>query len=248
MISICMATYNGEKYITEQVNSILPQLSENDELIVSDDGSTDGTLKILESFNDKRIKIFHHKRFGNRNKNTNNNYYSLTQNFSNAMQHAKGDCIFLSDQDDVWLPNKINAMLSLLQKWDLVICDAWVVDEQLNKLFLISKNKTPRRGFFKSIFSGTAYGCCCALTKKLKDIAVPIPENVIGHDYFIKLLAEKLNSVHFMSEPLMLYRRHSETATSLDKSANSCINKFIYRLHLFLESNKRFKNPMQKQV
>ena len=90
MISVCMATYNGEKYIEEQLKSILSQLGENDEVIVSDDSSTDNTLAIVESFNDVRIKIF-----------PNNKFHSPIFNFENALKQATGDYIFLSDQDDV---------------------------------------------------------------------------------------------------------------------------------------------------
>ena len=89
MISVCMATYNGEKYLREQVGSILTQLGENDELVVSDDGSTDSTIDILKSYNDPRIKIF-----------INTGRHGVNSNFENALRHADGDYIFLSDQDD----------------------------------------------------------------------------------------------------------------------------------------------------
>ena len=86
-ISVCMATYNGEKYIAEQIRSILPQLSEDDEVIVSDDGSSDATLDIVRSFNDPRIRIVQ-----------NELEHGYTKNFENALNHANGDIIFISDQ------------------------------------------------------------------------------------------------------------------------------------------------------
>lgn len=101
MVSVCLATYNGEKYIRQQIESILPQLSAADEIVVSDDESTDQTVPILESFNDSRIHIYIHKR---RNEKVVWDY--ATHNFENALSHAKGDYIFLSDQDDVFLPEK----------------------------------------------------------------------------------------------------------------------------------------------
>lgn len=119
LISICMATYNGAKYIREQVDSIFNQeFTENKdvemELVVSDDGSTDETLKILESYGDSRIKIFHHT------EHKKHKYLNASRlckcNFENAMRHAKGDYIFLSDQDDVWYPWKVDKQLSALRR------------------------------------------------------------------------------------------------------------------------------------
>ena len=103
MISVCIATYNGEKYIREQLDSILPQLGLDDEVIISDDSSTDNTLKIIEEYNDCRIKIF-----------SNNKFYSPILNFENALKKAQGDFIFLSDQDDIWKSNKVEVVMKYL--------------------------------------------------------------------------------------------------------------------------------------
>ena len=96
MISVCIASHNGEKYIKEQVDSILCQIGSDDEVVISDDGSTDKTLAILEAYNDPRIKVFRYVhpcmyRY---------NFDYATHNFENALHHAKGDIIFLADQDD----------------------------------------------------------------------------------------------------------------------------------------------------
>ena len=96
-ISVCIASYNGEKYIKEQLNSILCQLEERDEVIISDDSSTDNTVQIIESFKDKRIKIFREQKFK-----------SPIYNFENAISKATGDIIFLSDQDDIWHKAKVH--------------------------------------------------------------------------------------------------------------------------------------------
>ncbi len=120
LVSVCMATYNGGKYIREQVDSILNQeFKENTdvelEIVVSDDGSTDDTVKILETYNDARIKIYLHR-------NTKKyKYLNATRackcNFENAMGKAKGEYIFLSDQDDVWYPWKMDRQLTMLRKY-----------------------------------------------------------------------------------------------------------------------------------
>ena len=104
MISVGLASYNGERYIREQVDSIIAQLDSIDELVISDDGSTDGTLDILASYNDPRIHVYH-----------NEENHGVNGNFENALKHSQGDYIFLSDQDDVWLPGKVEACLKALE-------------------------------------------------------------------------------------------------------------------------------------
>lgn len=118
LVSICMATYNGAKYIREQVDSILNQeFAENHdvelELVVSDDGSTDDTIKILESYHDSRIKIFHHQNHATYK------YFKANRlasdNFAYAIEKATGDYIFLSDQDDVWFSVKLDRSITILR-------------------------------------------------------------------------------------------------------------------------------------
>jgi len=111
-ISVCMATYNGERYLKEQLDSILKQLSFTDEIIISDDGSQDRTIEIIESFGDSRIKLFH------------STQQNLIYNFENALSKASGDIIFLSDQDDIWYENKVEKSMYHLQKYGLVFSNA----------------------------------------------------------------------------------------------------------------------------
>ena len=95
-ISVCMATHNGERYLHEQLASILSQLGEGDEVIISDDSSADGTVDIIRGFGDQRIHLL-----------TGNTFFNPMHNLENALKHASGDIIALSDQDDVWLGNKV---------------------------------------------------------------------------------------------------------------------------------------------
>ena len=115
--------FNGEKYIQEQLLSILPQLEQNDEIIISDDHSSDHTIERIESLNDPRIKIVLHSaepcRFL---------IDHSTHNFQNALRQAKGDIIFLSDQDDKWTADKVSVMKKQLQDYDLVVSDCYVTD------------------------------------------------------------------------------------------------------------------------
>ncbi|MDR3000839.1 MAG: glycosyltransferase [Fibromonadaceae bacterium] len=245
-----MATYNGEKYITEQVKSILPQLGENDELIVSDDGSTDKTLEILESFNDKRIKIFKHNKqnikvpFYLRSHLT-DKFYFIARNFENALKNATGDYIFLTDQDDVWLPTKVETTLKFLNEDKLVISDAWVVNENLEKQYKLNEYTNYKKGFWKNITRKTPYwGCLLAFTKNIKNFILPIPKNVLTHDFWFGLMSELKFSSVYISEPLILYRRHSNVMSDIDISSRSSLNSIFfiikYRLFLLLEALKRY--------
>src|SRR6185295_7207099 len=94
-VSVCMATCNGAPYIKEQIDSILVQLSDHDELIISDDGSSDSTLEILQSYN-HQTKILPARKFDN-----------PVKNFEHSLNHCKNEIIFLADQDDIWHPEKI---------------------------------------------------------------------------------------------------------------------------------------------
>ena len=115
MISVCMATYNGERYIKRQIDSILYQLGEDDELIISDDGSTDRTLEIIKKYNDSRIKIYEHIKKAELSKVKKlRNFYYATSNFENALIHSRGEYIFLADQDDIWESEKVTSTSSCL--------------------------------------------------------------------------------------------------------------------------------------
>ena len=116
-VSVCMATYNGERFIRQQLQTILDQLAVNDEVIISDDSSTDETVTIIRQFNDSRIRIIEKQMFK-----------SPMLNFENALKYVHGDYVFLSDQDDIWEPDKISSVIPLLNQFDLVLSDCRVVN------------------------------------------------------------------------------------------------------------------------
>lgn len=138
-----MTTYNGELYLDEQIKSILPQLNPDDELVICDDGSTDSTISIIESFKDMRIHL--HR----------NHFRNHILNFEYALHKAKGDIIFLCDQDDVWLPDKVKTMLPYFDIYDLVCSNCIVTDQVLkhdnNTFFMMIRITRP--GLLKT--SGT---------------------------------------------------------------------------------------------
>ncbi len=218
-----MATYNGEKFIREQLESILPQLSDNDEVIVSDDGSNDKTLEIIDSFQDVRIKVVR-----------NEGKHSPTYNFENALNHAQGDYIFLCDQDDVWLPGKVAAMSEALQSCDLVVSDCKVVDVGLNVTApSFFKLMVSGSGFWKNFYKNTYIGCCMAFKKGVLEYVLPFPEKIAMHDSWIGLSVEMRGKVMFLDEPLLLYRRHGNNASaSSSKSDFSFYYKLKYRMYM----------------
>ena len=117
MISVCMATYNGGKFIREQLESILSQLPSVDaEIVIADDGSTDNTLSVIASLNDLRIRVLPAEK-----------HLGVIYNFERALQSAKGDIVFLADQDDIWIPGKVKKILEALKTSDLVLHDAFML-------------------------------------------------------------------------------------------------------------------------
>ena len=237
MVSVCMATYNGERFIRPQVESILSQLEENDELIISDDGSTDSTLEIIKSFNDKRIKVFTHEKPAYLSEiKYNRSYYYATSNFENALLHASGDYIFLSDQDDIWAPNKKERMISYLKKneADCVMCNFSLIDSEKNILTEKGFIKNPvKKSLIGKIIKSRFVGSSMCFSKELLEKVLPFPKKLRAHDLWIGCLAKR---IVFLDEPLTLYRRHEENvSTGLEKSSNSFMYKISYRLRFFTQ-------------
>ena len=204
MNSVCVATYNGEKYIEQQLRSILSQIAPDDEVIVSDDGSTDKTLTIVRAIGDSRIRIRHSQA------------HYFRDNFIGAMREAQGEIVFLSDQDDVWLPGKYERCVKELQDADLVCTNSQMTDENLHVIepdfFSVYHSG---KGILKNAMNNTYYGSCMAFRRTLLQDALPVPPTrEIGHDIWLGLVAEMTGRVKFIDTPYLLYRRHGETATS----------------------------------
>jgi glycosyltransferase involved in cell wall biosynthesis len=222
-LSVCIATYNGEKYIKEQINSILIQLNKNDEIIIGDDGSTDSTLEILKSYNDPRIKIY------------NNSFQNLILNFESTISRAKGDYIFLADQDDVWLPNRIENSLKYLIEYDIVVSNCKVVNEYCEiiheSFFELNKSK---KGLISNLISNSYLGCCLAFRKSILKKVLPFPKNIPMHDIWIGFVSELFYKVKYDEVPVMLYRRHGQNESSTgDVSKYSFLQKVKFRLFAF---------------
>lgn len=232
MISVCIATYNGEKYIKEQLLSILHQLNKNDEVIISDDHSTDNTIEVIKSLNDNRIKIF-----------LNEKDKGYTRNFENALEKASGDIIFLSDQDDVWMDEKVKKSLILLKDNDFVVSDAQVVDNDLKTLAKSNfEIRNVKHGFFNNFIRCRYLGACYAFNKNVIIKSLPFPKNseYIPHDYWIYMIAISNFRVGVINEPLIQYRRHTlNTSSGGYKSYNSLFKRIKIRVYLLFALLKK---------
>ena len=226
--SVAMATYNGEKYIKEQIDSILLNLGENDELVISDDGSTDNTLKIISNYNDSRIKLINGPKNG------------IKQNFANAIEHCTGKYIFLSDQDDIWMENKKEIVLKAFKKYNcsLIIHDCEVIDKNYTvvtpSFFELRKSNS---GISKNIIKNSYIGCCMCFDSKLKEKILPIPNDIEMHDQWIGIITEKYGTSFFINDKLIRYRRHDNNASSM--SHHSIKKMIINRINLIKNFRKR---------
>lgn len=225
-ISVAMAVFNGEKYIKEQIESILPQLLPDDEIIISYDDSADNTYKIIKelSFFDKRIKIIKGPDLG------------IIKNFENAILNCKNEYIFLSDQDDIWLQNKVKSILSEFQNNnpDLILHDAIIVDENLKELYnSFFKKRNSKPGLFNNIIKNSYIGCCMAGKATFFKKCLPFPKSIPMHDQWIGMIAERFWKISFLNEKLIKYRRHNQNATKDENS--SIVNMIKWRVILLKE-------------
>jgi glycosyltransferase involved in cell wall biosynthesis len=221
-ISVCMAVKNGAAYLHDQLTSILPQLAGDDEIIISDDHSSDESIQVIEQFNDSRITILQNPGQG------------LISNFENAIRHATGTYIFLADQDDVWMHNKVEETLLHLRNHALVVTDCAIVTSKLGatgQSFFQLNNS--RSGILYNLIKNSYMGCCMAFHKKVLTKALPFPEKIPMHDAWLGLMAELHFNVKFVDQKLLYHRRHTDNASTTSlRSSTSVIHKMAQRFWL----------------
>lgn len=234
--SVCIPTCNGGRYIEEQLKSILGQLSPEDEVIVSDDRSTDNTLDIIRGLADDRIRVYVHPPAENPYKGSARTLYAVYRNVEHALEKATGEAIFLSDQDDIWLPGKVARLMQEFERGiELVLHNNTVVDSSGNVLlpsyFAWSR---PSRHWVRFMVKCFYQGASMAFTRRVKELALPFPKLVLSHDHWIAC-GEWTHGkrISFIEEPLMLYRRHGDNVSaSSEKSRNSLGFKLGYRINM----------------
>ena len=257
-LDLLMATYNGEKYLKEQIESILNQTYTDFNLLICDDCSSDNTLQILEEYasKDSRIKIF---------KNETNQ--GVIKNFENLLNKVTCKYYMFADQDDVWKNDKIEKSVKRIEetKSDLVFCDLEVVDSKLN---LLNPSYWKQKGFYKRIVKYNGFeamylnnyvtGCTIiARSEKIKDI-MPLPKETkyLIHDYWIALMSSNLGTISFIDEPLIKYRQHenneigskrkSDSIKDFDELRNLFLDVKIEHFRVFKENNHKFNSKYQE--
>ena len=222
-ISVCMATHNGERFIRRQLETILVQLAKDDEVVISDDSSTDGTLEIIRSFADHRIRLF-----------TGNTFFTPTFNFENALRKATGDIIVLADQDDIWLDGKMAAIREKFAQKPagpyLIALDGYVVDEteQVTDDSIFAKLNVGT-GFWKNVFDNRYLGCCLAFSRELLNAALPFPRRIPMHDMWLGQLCALIGVTEFVPVKTIKYRKHAASLTD-----------FRIRFRPWLQIKRRF--------
>ena len=223
-ISVALAAYKGEQYIAEQLDSILPQLGENDEIIVSDDYPEGQTRSVIQKYaeKDERVKYIEGRGKG------------VVENFENALNACSGDVIFLCDQDDVWMPDKVSRVMEeIAMGADLVLHDAAVTDGNLNitepSFFAIHGSNAD---FSHNLIRNTFVGCCMAFTRQVMLDTLPFPKELPMHDWWIALSAIKLGyKVTLLRKPLIKWRRHGSNVTG---GKTGFMQKIRWRVKMFL--------------
>lgn len=246
LVYILLASYNGEKYIEKQLDSIISQTYTNWRLLIRDDGSNDNTISIIEKYiaKDDRIILI--------DKIDSNKGNGSCQNFHNLLKAATlndASLIMFCDQDDYWFTNKIEFMLTKMigTSSDMIYSDFLFSDEKLNELPAeIQKSKSPFIfPFFKSlIVQNQVYGCTMMINGELAKKSLPIPEIAENHDYWITLVAAGTNAkIYHLKEALMLYRQHDNNVTGSFKD-----HYIIPRIKRLLFSFENLKKIELKKI
>jgi len=223
-ISVCLAMYNGARYLVPQMRSILDQLGRCDEIVVVDDCSRDESAQIVNAFGDSRIRLIR-----------NDANLGILATFERALNEAAGDILFLSDQDDIWRPDKVERVVSVFASdptITLVVSDAQVIDAAGN---VTAQSFFRQRGAFSAgvlhnLARNKYLGCAMAFRRSMLAYFLPVPPDVPMHDMWFGLL----NSVHgrtsFIDQPLIAYRRHESNASSCESAP--IVRKLAWRWRL----------------
>lgn len=234
LISIAMCTYNGERFIKEQIDSILEQTYSNFELIITDDCSSDKTIEIIQNYqeNDTRIKLYQ-----------NEVNLGFVKNFEKAISLCRGEYIALADQDDIWKKDKLKTFIEKIGENVLIYSDALLIDEYSESMEkeLIRPDKELISGSNNRAFllENCVSGNTLMFKKALVNYILPIPEDVSFHDIWIAFVASTYGSIIFTDEPMTYYRRYAEQVTKKRvKDYESFFDRFEKKKKLKLKHAK----------
>ena len=207
-VSVCMAAYNGAQHIHEQLESILAQLSDGDEVIVVDDGSTDGTREWLASFEDPRVKAhFNESNLG------------YVRNFEKALRLSRGDVVMLSDQDDLWLPGRVDALVAALDGAEAVASNFSYFEgspRRIEQLRLKDGTGGHRLRNLLRLWIGVIpyYGCSMAFRRSFVEASLPFPSFLFEtHDQWLAMLANVRGTMVHLERETLSRRLHANNTT-----------------------------------
>lgn len=259
-VDILMATYNGENYLSEQIDSILNQTYSNFRLLISDDGSTDNTRKILEKYTkkDKRVIVYlQDKNLG------------IVGNFEFLLKKVDNPYFMFSDQDDIWNLDKIEKSLKKIKESnaELIYTDLEVVDSNLNTTYSSYwklKNiyhKIKKYNSFESLYLNNFVTGCTILSKKeVIEKVLPLPKTskYVLHDYWIPLIISQSGKIDYIEEPLIRYRQHknnkvgskrkSDSIEDFDEMRNLFITVKKEHFSVFIENENKFESEKIREL
>ena len=255
-IHVAMATYNGEKYVREQIESICAQTLRPDKIIIVDDGSSDKTIEIIKALQvTSPVEIELH---------VNKNNMGVIKTFDKALSLCDSDYIALADQDDVWLPSKLEKLSNKIKDLEsdhvnaplLVYSDLEVVDGDLNLQYeslikVTGFDKFDDKSPLKTLVERNHIpGCATMFNRELRNVAVPIPADCRMHDYWINLLAATTGRMELVPEALMYFRRHGSNVTEVvggESSSDIFLRKLSYIPRFIPELFKLLSGAYKKQ-
>ncbi|HSA07339.1 MAG TPA: glycosyltransferase family 2 protein [Candidatus Gastranaerophilales bacterium] len=232
LISIAIATYNGEKFLREQLDSIYNQTYKNIEVIVCDDCSTDGTVKILEEYSQKYgLKYY-----------INEKNLGLNKNFEKVLKLCNGEYIAISDQDDIWLPQKLAILMNEIGNATLIHCDSSIINQNGEILYISGKEKAKVKDLCLNSDKHTAMvsfvaGHSMIFHKNSLAYALPLPYKE-DYDRWIPIVASKMNGIKYVDQPLVLHRHH--------QTNSSARRKFLFIYKFYMAIGKYFYRILRK--
>jgi len=237
IISVYMATYHGDKYLKQQIDSIFTQSNQDWQLLIRDDGSSDNTISIIQDYMARypgRIRLIADKQ----------RHLGASLNFGQLLEYTDTEYIMFSDQDDVWLPNKIELTLDAMKAAEqiyhdrpvLIHTDLKVVDFDLNTIAdsMWSYQKLfPDIGndLNKIMAQNVVTGCTMIINRKARDVSIPIPAEAIMYDWWVALNVARFGKIVYLSLPSIFYRQHSENKIGAKKAKRINVANFLKKLY-----------------
>ena len=250
-VSVAMATYNGEKYIVEQIESILNQTELIDEIIIVDDNSSDKTVDLIKKMNSPLIHLYQNK-----------NNQGYIENFYKAISLTKGSFVFLADQDDVWEKDKVKKTLQVMKSSDsnMAVCTSFSLIDQDSNLITNMEQYRINNFVFKEdkkinditlkrlVFGNIVQGCTYCLKRQVIEVYLKIHNREVIHDYQLMLISAAMGNVKYLNEPLLKYRLHGNNAVGFAKKKRNIeipkkISREPFMVRFFKQMSKEIKVP-----